>query len=111
MSVKLADTLAPMWEFPVAEGKDIVLTKNNGTEKSIQKMYDDGELSGDLSQFIGTQEEWDNLNIEEKAKYDGKEVIFTNGETQLDSDKRIVICIGDSYNKDTEMWNGWGICL
>ena len=74
-------------------------------------MYDDGELSGDLSQFIGTQEEWDNLNIEEKAKYDGKEVIFTNGETQLDSDKRIVICIGDSYNKDTEMWNGWGICL
>lgn len=67
--------------------------------------------SGGTTQFIGTQEEWDNLSLEEKAKYDGKEVIFTNGEAQLDSDKRIVICIGDSYNKDTEMWDGWGTCL
>lgn len=44
--VKLADTLAPMGDFPVAEGKDVTLTKGDGTEKSIQKMYDDNELGG-----------------------------------------------------------------
>ena len=71
MSVKLADTLAPMGEFPVAEGKNIVLTKTDGTEKSIQNMYDDGELSGSGSSiFYGTKAEWEELTPEEKKTYD-----------------------------------------
>ena len=71
MSVKLADTLAPMGEFPVAEGKDIILTKTDGTEKSIQKMYDDNEFGGSSSSiFYGTQAEWDELTPEEKKTYD-----------------------------------------
>lgn len=88
MSVKLADTLAPMGEFPVAEGKDIILTKTDGIEKSIQKMYDDGELSGDLTQFIGTKTEWDVLSDTEKEKYAGKEVIIIddNNEETLSVD-------------------------
>ena len=46
MSVKLADTLTPMGQFPIANGKDIILTKTDGTEKSIQKMYEDNEFGG-----------------------------------------------------------------
>ena len=46
MAVRLADTLEPMSDFPAAMGKDINLTKKDGTEKSIQKMYEDGELGG-----------------------------------------------------------------
>ena len=49
--IKLADTLAPMADFPAVEAKDVTLKKADGTEKSIQNMYNDGELgdSGDDS--------------------------------------------------------------
>ena len=43
--VKLGDTLKPLGEFPVAESVDISIDIN-GTEKSIQQAYDDGDLSG-----------------------------------------------------------------
>ena len=89
---------------------DKVLLSALKDEKPVWTEVDKNEVSGTI-QFIGTKEEWDSLAIEEKAKYDGKEVIFTDVETQLDSDKRIVICIGDSYNMNTDMWTGWGECL
>ena len=44
--IKLADTLAPMGEFPAAESKDIEITLTGGVKKSVQKAYEDGDLGG-----------------------------------------------------------------
>lgn len=66
---------------------DKVLLSALKDEKPVWTEVDKNEVSGTI-QFIGTKKEWDSLTIEEKAKYDGKEVIFTDGETQLNSDKR-----------------------
>ncbi len=107
MSVKLADTLAPMGEFPIAESKDIILTKTDGTEKSIQKMYDDGELSGVLSQFIGTKAEWNVLSSSEKNQFIGKEVILTDdNEESKETKEDFYIFMSDSYD-DLAYGGGW----
>jgi len=45
MSVKLADTLAPMGEFPIGEAKDIDI-EINGANKRLQQAYEDGDLGG-----------------------------------------------------------------
>ena len=50
--IKLADTLAPMANFPAVEAKDVALKKADGTEKSIQNMYDDNEFGGDSGDNI-----------------------------------------------------------
>lgn len=47
MAVKLADTLKPMADFPVAMAEDINILKKNGVERSLQKMYESGELGGE----------------------------------------------------------------
>lgn len=47
MALKLADTAKPMGVFPVAEAVDIEITKEDETKKSLQAMYDDGELGGE----------------------------------------------------------------
>lgn len=46
MALKFADTAKPMGVFPVAEAVDIELTKKDDSKKSLQAMYDDGELGG-----------------------------------------------------------------
>ena len=50
--IKLADTLAPMADFPAVEAKDVALRKADGTEKSIQNMYNDGELGIDGDDYV-----------------------------------------------------------
>lgn len=45
MAVKLADTLAPMGDFPVAEGKDVGVQIGEKS-KSLQKAIEDGDLGG-----------------------------------------------------------------
>lgn len=45
MSVKLADTLKPMADFPVAEATDVSI-EINGTDKDLQQAYEDGDLGG-----------------------------------------------------------------
>ena len=40
--IKLADTLAPMADFPAVEAKDVAFNDN----KSLQEKYDNGELGG-----------------------------------------------------------------
>ena len=42
MAIKLADTLAPMADFPAVEAKDVAFNDN----KSLQEKYDKGELGG-----------------------------------------------------------------
>lgn len=46
MAIKLADTLSPMADFPAVMAKDTNIVKPDGTEKSLQKMFEDGELGG-----------------------------------------------------------------
>ena len=45
MSVKLADTLVPMGDFPAVESENVGIDID-GTSKSIQQAYEDGDLSG-----------------------------------------------------------------
>jgi hypothetical protein len=58
MAIKLADTLAPMADFPAVMGEHLNLVKEDGSEKSLQQMYEDGELGGggssELSHAITT---------------------------------------------------------
>lgn len=46
MALKFGDTAKPMGAFPVAEAVDIEITKSDDSKKSLQAMYDDGELGG-----------------------------------------------------------------
>lgn len=65
--IKLADTLAPMADFPAVEAKDVAFNDN----KSLQEKYDNGELGGGSGAagksayeiavdngFIGTETKW-----------------------------------------------------
>ena len=45
MAVKLADTLAPMGDFEIAEAKDISVNIG-GTKKMLQKAIEDGDIGG-----------------------------------------------------------------
>lgn len=45
MAVKLADTLAPMGDFEVAEAKDVSVDIK-GTKKMLQKAIEDGDIGG-----------------------------------------------------------------
>ena len=67
MAIKLADTLAPMADFPAVEAKDVAFNDN----KSLQEKYDNGELGGGSGTagksayeiavdngFVGTETEW-----------------------------------------------------
>lgn len=52
MAIKLADTLKPMADFPAVMAEDTNLVKSDGSEKSLQKMYEDGELGGSGSSVL-----------------------------------------------------------
>lgn len=72
MSVKLADTLAPMAEFPVAMAQDVNIKKSDTEEKSLQSMYDNGELGGSGDNIpVYTTEEYEQIKdtIPEGTKY------------------------------------------
>lgn len=77
MSVKLADTLAPMGDFAIGESKDIDI-EINGTNKRLQQAYEDGDLGGSAIQTdtlpIPTSE---NENF--IYQYTGSSGTYTNG--------------------------------
>ena len=67
MAIKLADTLAPMADFPAVEAKNVAFNDN----KSLQEKLDNGELGGGSGTagksayeiavdngFVGTETEW-----------------------------------------------------
>lgn len=49
MAVKIADTIAPLGDFPGMMAEHLVLERTDGSEKSVQDMYNDGELGGQPS--------------------------------------------------------------
>lgn len=81
MAIKLADTLAPMADFPAVEAKDVAFNDN----KSLQEKYDNGELGGGSGSgtagksayeiavdngFVGTETEWlESLNGKQGATF------------------------------------------
>ena len=81
MAIKLADTLAPMADFPAAYAKDVAFNDN----KSLQEKYDNGELGGGGGSgtagksayeiavdngFVGTETEWlESLNGKQGATF------------------------------------------
>lgn len=78
MGVRLADTLEPLGDFPVAESKDVDI-EINGTNKRLQQAYEDGDLGG------GSTIQTDTLPIasaEEEDKiyqYTGEDGTYING--------------------------------
>lgn len=77
--VKLADTLAPLGNYPVAESKDVSIDIN-GTEKSIQQAYDDGDLSGGGSSIQTDVMPIPSSEYEDKiVQYIGESGTYKNG--------------------------------
>ena len=62
MAIKLADTLAPMADFPAAMAEHIEFADG----ESLQKKLDDGSLGGGDSSITLTEEEYQALTEEEK---------------------------------------------
>lgn len=55
---------------------------------------------------------------EEKSDIEELQLQVADIEDELDTkvdkknpNERVVICVGDSYNKNTDWWDGWGKCL
>ena len=77
--IKLADTLAPLADFPAAYAKDIEFDDG----KNLQEKFDNKELGGGDSSITLTQQEYEALSEEQKLDglyytYDTKR-IYKNG--------------------------------
>lgn len=68
----MADTCKPLGQFPVAEAEDIDFADG----ESLQKKLDDGSLGGGSGSWVGTREEFENLD--KNLLEDGQEVIITD---------------------------------
>jgi hypothetical protein len=108
MAIKLADTLAPMADFPAAMAEHIDFSDG----KSLQEKYDLGELGGEggAGHIELTQAEYDALSDEEKnngAIYFITDAIGEGGDASIDdnnissestwSSAKIVTEISDNY--------------
>lgn len=103
--IKLADTLAPMADFPAVEAKDVALKKADGIEKSIQNMYDDNEFGGDSSVEL-TQAEYDELERKGEVKEDVTYYIKDGNVSSKDDDQFISTkhrLIKDYYFQDKSL--------
>ena len=86
MAIKLADTLAPMADFPAVEAKDVAFNDN----KSLQEKYDNGELGGGSG----------------SGEKNTIESISVNGENIVpDENKNVDIEVPNIYVGDTEPTN------
>lgn len=102
MSIKLADTLKPMADFPAVMGEDLNLVKADGTEKNLQKMYEDGELGGS-----GLPEPEDVNKLLISLRHDGKlkwlQIDKTNFENNVPTPK------GDGFIPYAERTSSGGL--
>ena len=109
MSIKLVDSLSPMGSFPVAEAKDIVFDDS----ESLQKKYDNGELSGEGSGHLElTQSEYDALSEEEKLNgvtYFITDAIGGGGDASIDDNNISTETTWSSTKIFTEMSDNYAI--
>ena len=103
--IKLADTLAPMADLPAVEAKDVALKKADGTEKSIQNMYDDNEFGAGSGDNIPvyTTEEYEQIK---DTITEGTKFIISDDYQEEKKDKDFYIFISDSYD-DSAYGGGW----
>ena len=90
MAIKLADTLAPMADFPAVEAKDVAFNDN----KSLQEKYDNGELGGGGSGSGGVQEV-EITGVENNLRLISSVSAYKNNETELTyyAKNDCVICV------------------
>lgn len=73
--IKLADTLKPMADFPAAMAEDINIVQADTTQKSLQKMYEDGELGGGGAKIDDTTQSSDTTYSSDKIMTKIAEII------------------------------------
>lgn len=95
MSVKLADTLAPMSDFPVAEAKDVSI-EISGSDKSLQQAYEDGDLGGGDTIQVTTMPLASVDNLGQIVEYVGANGTYTNG--------YFYQCVSDGETPATYSW-------
>lgn len=95
MGIKLADTLEPMGNFPAVESNNVNIDID-GTSKSIQQAYEDGDLSGD-----GSSIQVDTMPI--ASEYPNKIVQFV-GESGSYQTGFFYQSISDEQNPPTYSW-------
>lgn len=98
MAIKLADTLAPMSDFPAAMAEHIGFSDG----ATLQEKFDNKELGGGDNSLTITQEEYNNLSIAEQLDglyytYDTKR-IYKNG-VQYGGNKAITLSSQEEYNQ------------
>lgn len=76
MAIKLADTLAPMADFPAVEAKDVAFNDN----KSLQEKYDNGELGDSGSGEITDKEFVKKTEIDNSGVKNTELILLVDGE-------------------------------
>lgn len=95
MSVKLADTLSPLGQFPIGEAKDISIDIN-GTEKTLQNAYEDGDFGGGDTIQVTTMPLASIDNLGQIVEYIGASGTYTNG--------YFYQCVSDGETLATYSW-------
>ena len=79
MSIKLADTLAPMGDFPAVESDNVDITID-GSPKSLQQAYEDGDLGGGGSSIqVETMPAASAENVGKIVQYVGESGTYQKG--------------------------------
>lgn len=79
MSIKLADTLAPMGDFPAVESDNVDITID-GSPKSLQQAYEDGDLGdGGSSIQVETMPAASAENVGKIVQYVGESGTYQKG--------------------------------
>lgn len=101
MSIKLADTLAPMGDFPAVESDNVDITIG-GSPKSLQQAYEDGDLGGGGSDIEVTS------MPDASASYLDKVLLYV-GETGTYEYGKFYKCVSDGETPPSYSWEDTGI--
>lgn len=95
MSVKLADTLAAMGDFPVAEANGVDINIS-GTHKDLQTAYENGDLGGGQTIQVDTMPLASADNLGQILQYVGASGTYQNG--------YFYECVSDGETPATYSW-------
>lgn len=101
MSIKLADTLAPMGDFPAVESDNVDITID-GSPKSLQQAYEDGDLGGGGSDIEVTS------MPDASASYLDKVLLYV-GDTGTYEYGKFYKCVSDGETPPSYSWEDAGI--
>lgn len=101
MPIKLADTLAPMGNFPAVESDNVDITIE-GSPKSLQQAYEDGDLGGGGSDIEVTS------MPDASASYLDKVLLYV-GDTGTYEYGKFYKCVSDGETPPSYSWEDAGI--